>query len=74
MDAGMINDFGNHWIPSPGYIYLSNGAVWTNDLYLGRTDSIDNWHDTHDEPPEPEDEPTVEDKAEAFDILMGEAD
>ena len=70
----MINDYGNHWIPSPGYAYLSNGTTWTDGLFLGRKNSIDNWHDTNNEPPAPEDEPTLEDKAEAYDILMGEAD
>lgn len=53
----MINDYANHWIPSPGYKYLSNGVVWTDSIYLGASDNIDNWHDTNDEPPEPEDEP-----------------
>ena len=67
----MINDFSNHWIPGEGYRYLSNGETYTDGLYLGRTDSIDNWHDTNDKPPAPEDEPTTEDKAEAYDILMG---
>lgn len=67
----MINDYGNHWIPGDGYKYLSNGTTWTDGLFLGRTDSIDHWHDTNDEPPAPEDEPTIEDKAEAYDILMG---
>lgn len=67
----MINDYGNHWIPSPGYKYLSNGTIWTDGLYLGRTDSIERWNDTNDEPPAPEDEPTIEDKAEGFDILTG---
>ena len=52
----MINDFSNHWIPSPGYAYLSNGETWTDGLFLGRTDSIDNWHDTSDEQPVLEDE------------------
>lgn len=71
-----MNDYANHWIPSPEYAYLSNGETWTDGLFLGRTDSIGNWHDTNEEPPEPapEDEPTVEDKAEAYDILMGEAE
>lgn len=52
----MINTHGNHWIPSPGYEYLSNGEVWTDGIFLGRTDSIAHWHDTNDAPPEPEED------------------
>lgn len=50
----MINDFDNHWIPSQGYKYLSNGTAWTDSIYLGRRDRIDNWHDTNEEPPKQE--------------------
>lgn len=67
----MINPHDNFWIPGEGYKYLSNGTVWSNGIYLGKSDSIDNWHDTNDEPPDPTEEPTIEDKAEAYDILMG---
>lgn len=67
----MRNVQGNLWVPSDGYKYITNGEVYTDSIYLGAKDSINNWHDTNDEPPEPEDEPTVENKAEAFDILMG---
>lgn len=67
----MINPHDNFWIPGEGYKYLSNGTVWSDGIYLGKADSINNWHDTNDEPPAPEDEPTIEDKAEAYDILMG---
>lgn len=67
----MRNVQDNLWIPDEGYKYITNGEVYTDSIYLGARDSIDNWHDTNDEPPEPEDEPTVEDKAEAFDILTG---
>ena len=67
----MINVQGNLWIPSGGYKYLSNGTVYTDSIYLGSRDSIDNWHDTNDEPQEPDPEPTLEAKAEAYDILMG---
>lgn len=66
----MRNIEANHWIPDEGYKYISNGEVWSEGIYLGTADSIDNWHDTNDEPPEPE-EPTLEDRAEAYDILMG---
>lgn len=67
----MRNVQGNLWVPSDGYKYITNGEVYTDSIYLGARDSIDNWRDTNDEPPEPEDEPTVEDKAQAYDILMG---
>lgn len=67
----MRNPHDNYWIPDEGYKYITNGEVYTDSIYLGARDSIDNWRDTNDEPPEPEDEPTVEDKAEAYDILMG---
>ena len=66
----MRNIEANHWIPDDGYKYISNGDVWAAEIYLGKADSIENWHDTNDEPPIPEDE-TIEDKAEAYDILMG---
>ena len=69
----MKNPHGNYWVPDEGYKYLTNGEVYTDSIYLGARDSIDNWRDTNDEPPEPEEEPTVEDKAEAYDILMGGA-
>lgn len=67
----MKNPYGNYWIPDDGYKYISNDQTWTDGLYLGRMDNIGNWHDTNDEPPEPGDVYTVEDKAEAYDILMG---
>ena len=72
----MINVSGNKWIPSEGYKYITNGEVYTDSIFLGRCDNISNWHDTNDEPPEdeeiPEEETTLEDKSEAYDILMGE--
>lgn len=64
----MINVSGNKWIPSEGYKYLTNGSVYTDSIYLGSTDSISNWHDTNDEPPEPEDDVPDE---EALSILLG---
>ena len=67
----MRNVQGNLWVPDEGYKYITNGEVYTDSIYLGARDSSDNWHDTNEEPPEPEDEPTIEDKAEAYDILMG---
>lgn len=58
----MINVKDNVWIPSDGFKYISNGETWTNQIMLGRADNIDHWHDTNDEPPEPEeDEATTED-------------
>ena len=66
----MIID-GNKLIPSEGFAYVTNGEVYSTLVYLGVNDSAENWHDTNDEPPEPAEEPTVEDKAEAYDILMG---
>lgn len=66
----MINVHDNHWIPGDGYKYITNGEVYTDSIYLGAKDSINNWHDTNDEPPEPEDELTDE---EALEILLGGA-
>ena len=58
----MINVSGNIWEPSPGYKYISNGNTWSDSIRLGCSDSVDNWHDTNDEPPEPvDDDATVED-------------
>lgn len=68
----MINVEGNLWIPSEGYKYISNGKTWTDSIRLGRTDSIDNWHDTNDEPPAPpvpEEEATSEDYEAALNRL-----
>lgn len=50
----------NHILPSEGYAYITNGTVWASEAYLGRSDSVDNWHDTNDEPPTPEEELTPE--------------
>lgn len=52
----MINVSGNKWIPSDGYKYISNGTVWTDSILLGNSDSIENWHDTNEEPPDPEEQ------------------
>lgn len=67
----MINPHDNYWIPDDGFKYVTNGKVYSDGIYLGKNDSVENWHDTNDEPPDPEEEPTIEDKAEAYDILMG---
>ena len=66
----MINAHDNYWIPSEGFKYITNGEVYTDGIYLGAKDSIDNWHDTNDEPPEPEEDIPDE---EALNILMGGA-
>lgn len=66
----MIID-GNKLMPSEGFAYITNGEVYSTLVYLGKNDSSENWHDTNDELP---DEPTVEDKAEAYDILIGEVE
>jgi len=63
----MINVKDNEWIPSSGYRYISNGSVWTERILLGRSDSIANWHDTNEEPPEEEDIPD----SEALEIITG---
>lgn len=52
----MINIHDNIWVPEEGYKYISNGEVWAYEIALGKSDSIENWHDTNDEPPAPEDE------------------
>jgi len=64
----MINLRDNVWVPSDGYKYISNGTVWSTEIRLGRTDSISNWHDTNEEPPEPtpEEPATSEDYEEAL--------
>lgn len=68
----MINIKNNNWQPSPGFKYLTNGSVWSESIYLGKYDSIDNWHDTNDEPLAPEEELTNEDYKTALQILLGE--
>ena len=68
----LINDHDNHWIPAPGYAWVSDGEIWTTDIYLGATDSIDRWHGTSEEPPEPAPEEEISD-SEALDIILGGA-
>lgn len=50
----MINVKDNIWIPSEGYKYLTNVEVWSERIILGKNDSINNWHDTNEEPPLPD--------------------
>ncbi|MBR5342608.1 MAG: hypothetical protein IK149_01780 [Oscillospiraceae bacterium] len=64
----MINLHDNYWIPGEGFKYITNGEVFSDGIYLGKNDSIDNWHDTNDEPPAPEEEIPDE---EALSILLG---
>lgn len=54
--------------PDEDYRYITNGNVWAVTAILGKSDSIGNWHDTNDEPPEPEDDEdaTAEDYEEAL--------
>lgn len=69
----LINDHDNHWIPAPGFAWVSHGTIWTTDIYLGATDSISRWHGTNDDPPEPEPEDEIDD-SEALDIILGGAE
>ncbi len=66
----MRNIEGNKWIPSDGFKYISNGETWAESINIGQSDNIANWHDTNEEPPEPEEEV---DDAEALQILLGGA-
>lgn len=62
---------GNELFPAEG-MTLTNGETYSKHVYLGTWDVPENWHEIPDEDvPEPE---TVGDKAEAYDILMGEAE
>ena len=69
----MINPHDNYYEPSPGYKYVTNGDVYSTGIYLGTADSIENWHDTNDEPPEPAPyDPTAgADYIQAAKILLG---
>lgn len=62
----MINVHDNYWIPSEGFEYITNGEVVTDSLYLGRGADIGAWWDTNES-----EILTDEDKAEAYDILLG---
>jgi len=42
--------------PDDNYKYITNGSVWSTKVFLGKNDSIDNWHDTTAEPLEKENE------------------
>lgn len=59
---------GNELFPDEG-MTLTNGAAYSKHVYLGKWDSAENWHEIPEEDvPEPD---SIEDKAEAYDILMG---
>lgn len=46
----MINLHDNYWVPSEGYKYITNDIIYSNGIYLGTRDNINNWHDTNNEP------------------------
>lgn len=48
---------------------LTNGETYSKQVYLGIHDAPENWREIHDE--DVPEEPAIEDKAEAYDILMG---
>lgn len=48
---------------------LTNGETYSKQVYLGIHDAPKNWREIPDE--DVPEEPTIEDKAEAYDILMG---
>lgn len=63
----MIID-GNKITPGDGYARITNGEVYSTLVYLGKNDSPTNWHDTNDEPPDPDPEL---DGDEVLEILLG---
>lgn len=62
----MINVHDNYWIPSDGFNYLTDGSSISDQMYLGAGADINDWWDTNDPAI-----PGAEDKAEAYDILIG---
>ncbi len=48
---------------------LTNGETYSKHVYLGKLDAPENWREIPDE--DVPSEETIEDKAEAYDILMG---
>ena len=57
--------------PTPG-MYLTNGETYSTKVYLGKNAKIEDWHEVSELPKEEyEEENTVEEKALAYDILMG---
>lgn len=37
--------------PDDGYKYITNDEIYSTLVYLGKNDSVENWHDTNEEPP-----------------------
>lgn len=59
----------NNVITADEGMTLTNGETYSKKVYLGKWDNPENWREIPDEDvPGPE---TIEDKAEAYDILMG---
>lgn len=53
-------------------MYLTNGETYSTKVYLGKNAKIEDWHEVSELPKEEyEEENTVEEKALAYDILMG---
>ena len=50
---------------------LTNGETYSKHVYLGKWDSAENWWEIPDEDVPEETEVSIENKAEAYDILMG---
>ena len=61
----LVNDYDNHWIPMFGYKWVSDGIIWTDGIYLGKSDSIDRWYGTNEEPPEISEETNEKDEEES---------
>lgn len=59
--------------PGDGFSSITNGTMNSSMVIVPSEAFANQWHDTNDDPPEPPtpEEPTIEDKAEAYDILMG---
>lgn len=54
-------------------LWLTNGETYSQKVYLGKNANANEWTETEWDGTYPE-EPTTEDKAEAYDILMGGGD
>jgi hypothetical protein len=79
MDAGMTKEIwkGITVLRADDGAYITDGEIYTDSAYLGVNTSENDWRDATAEEYEAwqraqeEPEPTAEDKAEAYDILMG---
>lgn len=56
--------------PSEGYKHITNGTVFSDCVYLGKNANANDWQDTNDEPPEPDED--IGD-TEALSIIEGAA-